>query len=212
MCRVVKDYFKIVFRKAGVELDFEDYSTATVISNVQNEALVADFTYEEFSNAVKQMHPDKAFGSDGLNPTFFQHFWSPMGHVIFQCCKGWLNECSFPPDLNDTNVLLIPKKDNGDTMKDLQPIAFCNVLYKILAKVHANRLKEILPGVILENQSTFVPERNITDNVLVAFEVLHYMKRNNRANNGEIALKLDVSKAYDRVDWGFLKNQLDGVS
>lgn len=81
-------------------------------------------------------------------------------------------------------MVLIPKKDNVESMKDLRPIALCNVLYKILAKVLANRLKVILPGIITENQSAFVPGRSITDNVLVAFEVLHTIKRNNSGNNG----------------------------
>lgn len=110
---------------------------------------------------------------------------------------------AFPLGLNDTNIVLIPKKEDAENMKDLRPIALCNVLYKILAKVLANRLKAILPGLISENQSAFVPGRNISDNVLVAFEVLHFMKRKNYGSEGEIALKLDVSKAYDRVDWFF---------
>lgn len=63
----------------------------------------------------------------------------------------------FPGDLNDTNVVLIPKKENTDSMRDLRPIALCNVLYKIMAKVLANRLKNILPVTISENQSEFVP-------------------------------------------------------
>lgn len=82
----------------------------------------------------------------------------------------------FPVDLNNTNVVLILKKDNATLMKDFRPIALCNVLYKIMAKVLANRLKDILPGLISKNQSAFVPGRIITDNVLVAFEVIHHMR------------------------------------
>lgn len=93
-------------------------------------------------------------------------------------------------------------------MKDLRPIALCNVLYKILAKVLANQLKLILPGLISENQSALVPGRNITDNVLIDFEVIHHMNRKNSCGHGEIALNLDINRAYDRVDWSFLKARI----
>lgn len=82
------------------------------------------------------------------------------------------------------------------------------MLYKILAKVLANHLKIILPSLILENQSAFVPGRSITENVLIAFEVIHHMKRMSGGSEGEVALKLDISKAYDRVDLNFLKHRL----
>lgn len=65
-----------------------------------------------------------------------------------------------------------------------------------------------MPGIITENQSTFVPGRSIADNVLVAFEVMHHMKRKRSGIEGELALKLDASKAYDRVDWIFLKERM----
>ena len=110
--------------------------------------------------------------------------------------------------MNDTTLVLIPKKDNVDDPKDLRPIALCNVLYKIVTKVLANRLQKILPGVISEEQSAFVPGRNITDNVLVAFELLHYMKRKNSGQDGVVALKLNISKAYDRVNWRYLKHRM----
>ena len=123
------------------------------------------------------MHPDKASGPDGLNPAFFQHFWRLLGEEVFKCCYQWLDEGIFPAEVNDTTLVLIPKKDNVDDPKDLRPIALCNVLYKILSKVLANRLQKILPNIISEEQSAFVSGHNITDNILVAFEILHYMKR-----------------------------------
>lgn len=110
----------------------------------------------------------------------------------------------FPTDLNCTNLVLIPKKENVETLGDVRPIALCNVLYKILAKVLANRLKKILPVTISENQSAFVPGRSITDNVLIAFEMIHFMRRRKSRQDGEVALKLDISKAYDRVRWSYL--------
>lgn len=71
-----------------------------------------------------------------------------MGYEVFKYCKEWLHTKSFPGELNCTNVILITKKENACNLKDLRPIALCNVLYKILAKVLADRLKSVLPSII----------------------------------------------------------------
>lgn len=104
--------------------------------------------------------------------------------------------------------MLIPKKSNHECMSDLRPIALCNVVYKIISKVLENRLKVVLPQVISDNQSAFLPERLISDNIMVSFEIMHYMKRKTRGKEGVMALKLDMSKAYDRTEWSFLRDVL----
>lgn len=96
-------------------------------------------------------------------------------------------------------------------MTDIRLNALCNILYKILAKLLANRLKTILPVIISENQSAFIPRRSITDNVLIAFEIIHYMKRKHTGQDGEVALKLDIRKAYDRVRLHYLKHIMEDM-
>lgn len=93
-------------------------------------------------------------------------------------------------------------------MKDLRPISLYNVLYRILAKVLANRIKPVLPKLISKALSTFVPGRSNLYNILVAFEMIHYLKRRKHGKLGDVALKIDISKAYDCVHWGFLQKIL----
>jgi hypothetical protein len=94
--------------------------------------------------------------------------------------------------LNSTNICLIPKGSAPTHVSDYWPISLYNVLYKVIAKVLANRLKHVLPSIISPEQSAFIPGRLITDNVLVAFETLHTMNSRLKGNESFMALKLDM--------------------
>ena len=99
--------------------------------------------------------------------------------------------------MNYTHIALIPKKNEPQYMSNFCLISLKNVISKIVSKVLANRLKVILPNVILDAQSAFVPSRQITDNTTVAFEVLHKMRNKRKGKKWQMAIKLDISKGYD---------------
>ena len=95
----------------------------------------------------------------------------------------------FPDSLNRTNIVFIPKKSEVISMTDLRPISLCNVIFKIASKLLANRLKKLLDGVVSETQNAFVPGRSITDSILIAHEVLHFLKRKREGRMDMLLLK-----------------------
>ena len=122
------------------------------------------------------MKPISAPSPDGMPPLFYQSFWSLIGVNICSAVLDCLNNCKIPLEINSTNITLIPKVKSPELITDFRPISLYNVVYKIVSKVLANRLRAILPSIISENQSAFQGGRVITDNILMAFETLHYMK------------------------------------
>lgn len=105
----------------------------------------------------------------------------------------------WPSDFNATHIAVIHKVKNPIKVTELRPISLCNVIYKIPNEVLANRLKKLLPNIISPTQIAFFPGRLITDNIIVAFEAMHCMQSQLRGKEGYMALKLDMSKAYDII-------------
>jgi hypothetical protein len=165
-----------------------------------NEMLIEEYSDEEIKQALDSMADLKAPGPDGMPALFYKKFWEITGKDVVREVKALLNGGDMPQGWNETVVVLIPKVPNPDKLKDLRPISLCNVIYKIALKVLSNRLKLVLPDIVSLNQSAFVPGRIITDNVLLAYELTHYMQQKKTGLEGFAALKLDMSKAYDRVE------------
>ncbi|KAK2655074.1 hypothetical protein Ddye_008126 [Dipteronia dyeriana] len=109
--------------------------------------------------------------------------------------------------MNDTLVTLIPKKKVTEQIADFRAINICNVLYKIVSKTIANHFRLVLDEVISEAQSAFILGQLIFDNILVSFECMHRIKRWKR-KHGSMAIKLDMSKVYDRVEWTLVEQMM----
>lgn len=150
------------------------------------------------------MFPTKAPGPDGFPALFYQKDWDVVGLNTTNNCLEILNAKKGIEDQNKTNIILIPKSVNPQTNGDYRPISLCNVRYKIVTKVLANQLKHIRK-IVYEVQSAFIPGRLIIDNIIVGHECLHAFKNIKSGRKGQATIKLDISKAYDRVEWSFLK-------
>jgi len=170
-----------------------------------NSYVSLEFMECEVSVALKQMAPLKAPGLDEMPPLFYQYFWGTVEKDVTSSILSLLNTGTLPHLVNHTFITLIPKTENPEYVTQFRPISLCNVLYKIFSKVLDNQQKTILSTIVTEHQSAFTKDRLIYDNILVAFETLHCLQKYNSSSLGFMALKLDMSKAYDQIEWIFLE-------
>lgn len=208
---LVSRYFAELYK--GGETQMEDVISCVQkkVIDAHNELLIAPFRQEEVKEVVFSMHKDKAPREDGFNPAFYQKYWHIVGQEVTQACLGWLNTGSLPEGINNTILVLIPKRNRPTNMKELRPIALCNVIYKVTSKVLANRLRLALTEIIDETQSGFVAGRLITDNIVVANEVVNWLKGKRRGNYGLAAMKIDIAKAYDKMECQYLERVMVAI-
>jgi hypothetical protein len=177
----------------------------TCVTPEMNDSLGRVFTVEEVKETLDSIGDLNAPGLDGMPAIFYKKFWHMVGPKIQSEVLEVLNGGDMSVGWNETTIVLIPKVKNPEKIFEFRLISLCNVLYKLISKVLDNRLKLVLPHIISPTQSAFVPGRMITDNVLLAYEITHMMHMKKGGRDGLIAVKLDMSKAYDPVEWVFLE-------
>ena len=170
-----------------------------------NNCLTRDVTEAEIKKALFEMNLSKAPGPDGMTTLFYQKFWHIVRLDLVSTIKSFFSTGVLDPKLNQTNICLIPKIGRPREMTGFRPISLCNVGYKIISKVLSNRLRMILPKIISETQSAFVARRLITDNILIAQENFYALRTNDSCRKNFMAIKTDMSEAFDRVEWSFLR-------
>ncbi|XP_075504621.1 uncharacterized protein LOC142542059 [Primulina tabacum] len=205
---VMLNFFANLFSSnhpSAAEIEEATKNISPLVDEAMNEILQEPYIESDIYKALFDMHPSKAPGPDGFTALFFQKNWSIVGREVVSACLYILNDRGELDGWNETNITLIPKVAAPGKPSDFRPISLCNTCYKVVARAITNRLRSILGKVINQNQSAFVPGRLITDNVIIGYECIHWIHNNKRNKTGFGALKLDMSKTYDRVEWKFLE-------
>eukprot|EP00253_Pinus_taeda_P009099 PITA_09099 len=172
------------------------------ISEAQNADLDKEITLEEIEWSLHSMPMDKAPGPDGFTVAFYRSHWEIIKKDYTRMAKNFFTKFKMGSSIKSSHLALIPKDPNPQSFDRFRPISLCNVSYKIISKILANRIKKILPSLISENQGGFVPRRHITDNVILIQEAIHNSM--SRKEKGMI-FKLDMANAFDRVSHTFLQ-------
>jgi hypothetical protein len=161
----------------------------------------------ELWEILKDMRRNASPGPDGFNVGFYKSAWSWIGDDVTALVRNFYNTGILPSGLNDTHIALIPKKKISHQPSDFRPISLCNVIYKIIAKSLANRLKPHLPDYIHPSQQAFIEGRRISNNIIVAQEITHSFSLKSFKGN-DFMLKIDLAKAFDRLEWHFIASAL----
>ncbi|XP_060965447.1 uncharacterized protein LOC115720378 [Cannabis sativa] len=203
------EFFKGIFRGPVIDVEFNCNGLVRDRLSLDDQAdLIRRPSHEEIRATLFAMSSNKAPGPDGMSVLFFKHYWDSVGYDFCNAVSNFFITGRMHKGVNATNIVLIPKVQNPKRPNHSRLIYLCNVVYKVISKIIANRIKPLLPKLICPTQAAFVPGRAIQDNNVIAQEIVHSFNRK-KGREGLFAIKIDLMKAYDRLSWGFIHHVLD---
>ncbi|GJW23891.1 RNA-directed DNA polymerase, eukaryota [Tanacetum coccineum] len=187
-------------RRAHIEMRYPKTITCD-----QQADLERDVSNEEIKRAVWDCGTDKSPGVDGFSFGFYRQFWYLIENDVYGAVKYFFTYGVIPKGCNSSFIALIPKSPGANTVKDFRPISLIGSVYKIIAKILANRLVGVLGDIVNEVQYAFIVDRHILDGPFILNEVLQWCKKEIKQS---LIFKVDFEKAYDSVWWDFLDDIL----
>ena len=179
----------------------------TSLSDEDRSIMGGMVTNAKIKDGIWALKAFKALSPNGLHEDFFQRFWLIVGDSVKDEVRKTFMECKIPKYLNRTNVVLIPKKVGPESLGNYRPISLCNTVYKIVTKILVARNRPYLDKLVSPLQSTFMPGRRSVDNAIVVQEIIHTIS-NKKGRVGYMAIKVDLKKAYDKIEWSFIREVL----
>lgn len=155
--------------------------------------------HEEIRRVVFNMGNYKAPGPDGMPSLFYKSYWQIVGGDVVALVQYFFQSNRLLPELNCSNIVLIPEIDKPTSMNHCRLISICNTVYKVIAKILADQIKPLLHDLICPAQGAFVSGKSIHDNSVIIQEVIHSMK-NKSGQEGYVVMKIDLQKANNQLN------------
>ncbi|XP_056698604.1 uncharacterized protein [Spinacia oleracea] len=174
------------------------------LSEASKDLLMLPFSAQDIRQAMFNIADNKSPGPDGFSAAFFKLHWNVVGDHIVHAIQFFFSHGFMLKDWNRTFLILLLKVLHPDSVSQFRPIGLCNVIYKCIAKCLTHRMQSVLPSLISDTQNAFVPGRLMSDECLIAHELMSYINRAKARKKFFAVVKLDMNKAYDRVRWDFL--------
>ncbi|CAL1354280.1 unnamed protein product [Linum trigynum] len=206
---LVKNFFQALYTDDGQSISQLPHDFKPVAAD-KWAGMMHCISEEEIQLAVRLMGSLKAPGIDGLNPLFFKRCWGIVGKSVVDFVSACWVDPTRIKEVNETIIVVIPKVPTPTQVEQFRPISLCNVTCKIVTKCLAERLKSLMQELVAETQTSFVPGRQITDNICILQEVVHSM-RSKQGRTGWMVVKVDLAKAYDRIKWEFVRDTLQAA-
>ncbi|XP_019158195.1 PREDICTED: uncharacterized protein LOC109154910 [Ipomoea nil] len=204
----VSHFFYNLFCRVNQDgLNTPDTHSGPRISREEAESLIKPADSHEVKKAVFGMKRMGSPGPDDIQAAFYQDYWDEVGNSITMFVNEALATGKVPISFLESFITLIPKKTNPESAADFRPITLLNVIFKIVSKVLVNRMRPIMINLVGPHQNSFLPGRSTMDNIVLTQEVMHSINQK-KGKKGSLVMKIDLHKAYDSINWGFLKTVL----
>ena len=198
-------FYSKLYTQESIDEDKEMYLINLIhnkLDDIQMQTCDRDISVEELTNALKGMNKNKSPGIDGLTVEFYVKFWDILKHLFHKVVINIKDEEQLSRSMKKGVISLFYKKKGDKTdLKNFRPISLLNVDYKLISRVLANRLKQVMSRIISPEQTCCVPGRDIADNIMSIRDVIDLISLNNK--EGYI-VKIDQEKAFDRVSHNFI--------
>ena len=202
--KLVADYTARFSTNFGENRRLHDTQLEAKVTTSENITLLQVPTREEIKQALFSIDSIKTPGPDGYDAGFFKKYWDIIQNDFQASIIEFFTQGKLLRQINHTFIALIPKIDDPTQTQHFRPISLCSTIYKTIAKIIVNRLRPLLDRLVSPVQSAFIPGRLIHDNILITTETMHKFRKV-KGKTAWVALKLDMKKAYDRLEWDFIK-------